>query len=206
MGDFKRVFDILNTAHYGCVPHVYGVIKAKLYEVFELRRCELVKKRKPTLVQRLTRTRSVKEWIPRKSSIQKVSRWRPWARWLQQTFAYSIQTQRIQYQDKQVWISCTRPWKTFEWSAVSGNVRHWLHQRTVTVCSRRELRLQNMPFQLNFPFAESLLFICPCTSLVIYWETRSSGTNHKAQFPNAHISNTAHLQSLQEITKYFNFS
>jgi hypothetical protein len=51
VGDFKRVFDILNTAHYGCVPYVYGAIKAKLYEVFELIRCEHVKKRKPTLVR-----------------------------------------------------------------------------------------------------------------------------------------------------------
>jgi hypothetical protein len=59
--DFKRVFDILSTAHYGCVPQVYGAIKAKLYEVFELRRWELVKKKKPTLVQRLSRTSSVKE-------------------------------------------------------------------------------------------------------------------------------------------------
>jgi len=94
---------------------------------------------------------------------------------------YSIQTQRIQYQDKQVWISCTRPWKTLEWSAVSGNVRHWLPQTTYSSCvfiTRTEAT--EHAFSAEFPPAESLLFICPCTSLVIYWETRSSGTNHKA--------------------------
>jgi hypothetical protein len=148
---------------------VYGAGEAKLHCVSELRRCEHVRKRKLALVQHLSRTRSVTLWKPCTSSIQKVSRWQPR---VQQMFSYSNQTPRIQYQAKQVWISRTRPWKTFEWTAVSGNVRHYYTNNVQYCVFVTRTTTTEHAFATEFPLY-SHFCLCPYTSLVMYWETRS---------------------------------